>query len=320
MPRFHRFIPPLILCTGIFALSTCWLPIMQSEIESQPPLREIQVSSTDDVSLYVRIVGTAEYQAVLITVHGGPGMNSRYMHSMEQLADQDLTIINWDQRGSDQSTSPPAESEYYTLTKYAEDLEAVRGAIGVDTIHLLGHSWGGIVALQYAILYPDRVQSLILVNGGPPSWEGLLRAQASLSMRIQALQQEGIIATDPPQSETEAVQMILPAYFSDPSFQLPASDLEGVINLGITANQLTYAELEGYNLTPDLASLTQRVLILQGADDPFGDAMIEAARGALANADVKVVELPDCGHFWQECPDEFFNQVRDFLDRTDDLK
>ena len=77
--------------------------------------------------------------------------------------------------------------------------------------------------------------------------------------------------------------------------------------------RITYAELEGYDLTPDLGSLTQRVLILRGADDPFGDAMIEATREALTNADVKLVELPDCGHFWQECPHEFFKQVRAYL-------
>lgn len=320
MSRYHRFLPLPVICTGIFALSTCCLPMLQSEIETQLPLREIRVSSSDNVSLYVRIAGMAKDQAALITVHGGPGMSSRYMHGLEELAGPDLAVVSWDQRGAGQSTSPPDESTYYTLPKYAEDLDAVRQAFGAETVHLLGHSWGGIVALQYAILYPGRVQSLILVNGGSPTWEGLLRAQASLSMRIHALQQEDIISTKPPQFEAETVKTILPAYFSDPAFQLPANDLAGVINLSTTANQLTYAELEGYDLTPELALLTQRVLILQGADDPFGNTMIEATREALTNADVNVVELPDCGHFWQECPDEFLNQVREFLDLINDLK
>jgi proline iminopeptidase len=244
-------------------------------------------------------------------------MSSRYMLGLEQLAGPDLAVVSWDQRGADQSTSPPGESAYYTLPKYAEDLDAVRRAVGAEQVHLLGHSWGGIVALQYAILYPDNVQSLILVNGGPPSWEGLLRAQAALSMRIQTLRQEGIISTGTPQSEAEAMMAILPAYFSDPTYQLPASDLKGVINFSATANRLTYTELEDYDLTPELASLTQRVLILHGADDPFGGAMIDATREALANADVKVIELPDCGHYWQECPDEFFRYVRDFFSISD---
>ena len=313
MPQFRRFIPPLLLCTGIFALSACCFLMLQSEMETPPPVREIRASSSDNVSLYARIAGAAVDQAVLITVHGGPGMSSLYMRSLEQLAGPDLAVASWDQRGTGQSTGPPDERSYYTLAKYAEDLEAIREAVGAAAVHILGHSWGGIVALQYAILYPDRVQSLILVNGGPPSWEGLLQAQASLSLRIHALQQEGLISTEPPQSESGAVKNILPAYFADPSFQLPANDLAGVINLGTIANRLTYAELEGYDLTPGLASLTQPVLILHGANDPFGTAMIEAARDALTNADVKAVELPDCGHFWQECPDEFFRQVREFL-------
>ena len=311
--RSCRFIPLLLLCTGIFITTACSLPMLQSGTKLHSPLREIQVSSSDDVTLYVRVTGDTKHGPVLITVHGGPGMSSRYMLSMEQLAGADLAVVSWDQRGAGQSTSPPSEQVHYTLAKYAEDLEAVRKAIGVETVHVLGHSFGGIVALQYAIHHPDQVQSLILVNGGPPSWEGLLEAQAALSMQIHDLQQEGIISTEPPQSEAEAVQMILPAYYSDPAFQLPTIDLGGVINLSTTANQLTYAELEGYDLTPDLAALTQRVLILRGVDDPFGDAMIEATREALTNADVKLVELPDCGHFWQECPDEFLKQVREFL-------
>jgi pimeloyl-ACP methyl ester carboxylesterase len=113
------------------------------------------------------------------------------------------------------------------------------------------------------------------------------------------------------------MKAILPAYFSDPSFRLPTNALEGVINLSTTANQLTYASLEDYDLTPDLAGLTQQVLILHGADDPFGNAMIDATRETLTNAVVKVIELPGCGHFWQECPDEFFRQVRIFLGLLD---
>ncbi|MFC1620195.1 alpha/beta fold hydrolase, partial [Candidatus Neomarinimicrobiota bacterium] len=241
--------------------------MLQSEGDLQSPVREIRVPASDDVSLYVRVAGQANTGAALITIHGGPGMSSRYMLSLEQLAGPDLTVVSWDQRGADQSTSPPDESTYYTLPKYAEDLDAVRQAVGADKVHLLGHSWGGIVALQYAVLYPDNVQSLILVNGGPPSWEGLLRAQAALSMRIHNLQQEGVMSTEPPQSTAEAMKAILPAYFSDPSFRFPPKDLKGVINLSPVANQLTYAQLEGFDLAPDLAGLTQRVLILRGADD-----------------------------------------------------
>jgi proline iminopeptidase len=262
----------------------------QSEVELQPPVREIRVPASDNVSLYVRVAGPAKSGPVLITIHGGPGMSSRYMLSLEQLAGPDLTVVSWDQRGANLSTSPPDESSCYSLPKYAKDLEAVRLAVGAETVHLLGHSWGGIVALQYAILYPDNVQ-----------------------MRIHALQQDGIMTTETPQSAAEALIAVLPAYFFDPSFQLPPNDLAGVINLSLAANQLTYEQLEDFDLTPDLAGLTMQVLILHGADDPFGGAMIDATREALANAEVKVIGLPDCGHFWQECPDDFYCAVRGFL-------
>ncbi|UCH62172.1 MAG: alpha/beta hydrolase [Fidelibacterota bacterium] len=277
------------------------------------PTREMQTVG-DGVSLHLRIAGDPASGEVLIALHGGPGMNRAYMLNLEQLANQELAVVTYDQRGSGLSTSPAAEPANYTLAKHVADLEVVRKTLGVEQVHFLGHSWGGILALQYALVHPQRVQSLILVNSGPPTWEGIMEAQASLGARIQALQQAGVLQTGQPQSAGEALKMVLPAYFSDPSFWFSSENEKEPVSFSQTANSLTMVAIEGYDITSELARLDHRVLILRGEDDPFGRPMIEATRSALKNARVEMVELERCGHFWHECPDEFFARVRAFLD------
>jgi pimeloyl-ACP methyl ester carboxylesterase len=100
---------------------------------------------------------------VLIAIHGGPGNSSDYMLSLEQLASDEFAVVNYDQRGTGQSTEP---SNGYAMPNYVADLEALRQAVGAESVHLLGHSWGGLVALRYAAAHPQRVSSIILMGSG----------------------------------------------------------------------------------------------------------------------------------------------------------
>jgi membrane protease YdiL (CAAX protease family) len=70
--------------------------------------------------------------------------------------------------GVGRSSSPQAEPENYALARYAQDLDAVREAVGAESVHLFGHSWGGIIAQRYATLHPERVRSIVLIGSGPP--------------------------------------------------------------------------------------------------------------------------------------------------------
>lgn len=257
----------------------------------------------DDVTLYVRIAGNPESGNVLIVVHGGPGLSSSYMLSLEQLASQEFAVVTYDQRGAGHSSHP---SEGYALLTYVADLEAVRKAVGAKRIHLIGHSWGGLVSMRYATVHPETVKSIILMGSGPPSWEAVLDGQASKTGRILQLQQRGIIPDRP-----SALAEILPVYFSDPSFELP-SELRNLDYDG-TVEQLTWSAVQEYDITTEIAKLEHRVLMLWGEDDPFGLQMAQATKNALSAAQVEFVVLKQCGHFWQECADEFFCRVRAFL-------
>lgn len=257
----------------------------------------------DDVTLYVRIAGNPESGNVLIALHGGPGLSSSYMLSLEQLASQEFAVVTYDQRGAGRSSDP---SQGYALLSYVADLEAVRKAIGAKRIHLIGHSWGGLVSMRYATVHPETVKSIILMGSGPPSWEAVLDGQASKAERILQLQQRGIIPDRP-----SALVEILPVYFSDPSFEVPG-ELKN-LNYNGTVEQLTWSAVTEYDISTEVGKLEHRVLMLWGEDDPFGLQMAQATKNALSAAEVEFVVLKQCGHFWQECAEEFFCRVKSFL-------
>lgn len=261
-----------------------------------------------DVTLAVRIAGNPNSGNVMIAIHGGPGQSHHYMLDLESLAGQQFSVVTYDQRGVGGSSSPPANPAHYELADYIGDLEAVRRAVGADQVVLLGHSWGGIVAMHYATVYPESVRSLILVGSGPPTWDGMMTAWASIGQRIQELQKQGILADPlPPGAEWTA-------YFSDPAFPVEHPDENAMrTEFNQTVNQLTMAAIEGFDLTAEVGQLQRRVLVVFGEDDPAGMPLVEETLAALRSASVELVMLEKCGHFWQECPEQFYPGVRAFL-------
>jgi pimeloyl-ACP methyl ester carboxylesterase len=297
----------------IFILLLAIMSVLAACQQSSTAVREFQVQAAD-VTLHVRIAGNSESGCVLIAISGGPGLTSNYMLDMERLAGPDCAVATYDQRGVGKSTQPadPDSTASYTLLKYAEDLDAIRKAVGAERLHLMGHSFGGIVAMQYAILYPERVASLIFFGGGPPTWSDIEISQQRFSERVEALKKAGVI---PPPSEwgAKGIDPLLPAYFSDPRFSFPEDALGGPPEFSQAVSDLTWPNLVNMDLRAELALVRKPVLLVFGRDDPFGLPMAEATRDALVNAQVEFVVIDHCGHFWHECPDQFYPRVEEFL-------
>lgn len=311
MNAFVRNLMGIIILLSAMAACRATPPVSEvEEATSIPPaVQELQIPA-GDVTLFVRMVGNTTSGSVLIASNGGPGLTSNYMRSLEELAGPELAVVTYDQRGNGRSTSPEMISANFELADYAADIEAIREAVGAEHVHLLGHSFGGLVAMEYAVRYPDRARSLILFGSAPPTWETIQEAFARFNRRVAALRADDML----PQPSGNGLEAILPAYFSDPTFTFSSDDPGGVPAENTAVNQLTWAAITGYDLTTDLAALRLPVLILYGADDPFGLPMAEASRDALANADVTYVLLDQCGHFWHECPEAALGEIRPFLD------
>jgi proline iminopeptidase len=99
--------------------------------------------------------------ATLLVHPGGPGLSYHYLRPLLKLANAHLRVVLFNPRGVGQSWKPRSTSEY-TVPKMAEDVEAIRKALKIKELHLLGFSAGGLVALEYAHRHQDRLTSLLM--------------------------------------------------------------------------------------------------------------------------------------------------------------
>src|SRR6185437_5909303 len=115
--------------------------------------------------VWYRIVGEAETpgKLPLLTLHGGPGATHDYLESLDAVAATGRRVIYYDQLGCGRS-STPSNPSMWTVDLYKEEIDVVRTALGLDHIHLLGQSWGGMLAMEYAIAQPKGVASLVIAS------------------------------------------------------------------------------------------------------------------------------------------------------------
>ncbi|MDE3245881.1 MAG: proline iminopeptidase-family hydrolase, partial [Acidobacteriota bacterium] len=102
----------------------------------------------------------------LLLLHGGPGATSEYFESLEGfLPAEGIEFIYYDQLGSARSDQPK-DNDLWTTARFVEEVEQVRLALGLnkDNFYLLGHSWGGILAVEYALKYGANIKGLIISN------------------------------------------------------------------------------------------------------------------------------------------------------------
>jgi pimeloyl-ACP methyl ester carboxylesterase len=106
---------------------------------------------------WYRVTGEAG-RTPLVCLHGGPGSTHNYFRPLERLADERRVVV-YDQLGCGRSDRPDVQ---WSLATFTEELEQVREQLGLDEIHLLGTSWGGMLALEHALAHPRSVRSLVL--------------------------------------------------------------------------------------------------------------------------------------------------------------
>jgi proline iminopeptidase len=133
----------------------------------QPAAREGYVA-VENARLYWREIGQGQ---PTIIIHGGPDFDHNYLlPDMDCLSDS-LRLIYYDQRGRGRSV---ANAESVTIQSEINDLESLRQYFQLECAAILGHSWGGVLAMEYAIRHPDRVSHLILMNAAPASHGDLM--------------------------------------------------------------------------------------------------------------------------------------------------
>jgi proline iminopeptidase len=112
--------------------------------------------------LFCRSFGTGDN--VLLCLHGGPGVPHYYLLPLAKLASNNFRVVFYDQLGVGGSEKPE-DSSLFNIERGAEEVEGVRKALGLGKIYLLGSSYGGALALQYALKYQQHIKKLIIASG-----------------------------------------------------------------------------------------------------------------------------------------------------------
>src|SRR3954451_19393672 len=115
---------------------------------------------------WYRIVGDGEApgKLPLLCLHGGPGACHDYLEALDAMADRGRRVIYYDQLGCGNSHIDVSKPEMWTVPLYVEEVDVVRRALGLDRIHLLGQSWGGMLAMEYMFTQPKGVASVTISN------------------------------------------------------------------------------------------------------------------------------------------------------------
>ena len=116
---------------------------------------------TANGQLYYQTMGQGD---PVIVIHGGPGMDQGYLlPGMAALAKKHQVVF-YDQLGCGRSTATVIDESHITINSFVEDIETLRKALKFEKVTIVGHSWGGMLAMYYAVKYPKNIKKLVLMN------------------------------------------------------------------------------------------------------------------------------------------------------------
>jgi proline-specific peptidase len=269
-----------------------------------------------------------EGRAPLLCLHGGPGANWLHMKPYEVLADE-RQVVFYDQLGAGNSAvSEPHDPAMWAPELYVEEVDAVREALGLARVHILGHSWGGMLGMQYAAGQPDGLVSLIVESSPPsvPDWmPEVARLRSELPPEIEAILREHESAGTTDSAEYEEAVMVFyerhlcrvewPDWLVE-CFRLLEANPEVYHSMNGPSEFHVIGTIKDWDITGRLGQIDVPTLIFSGRHDEVTPACTEAAHRLIPGSEYVVME--ESSHMAQaEQPEETLALVRNFLSQAE---
>jgi proline iminopeptidase len=266
-----------------------------------------------EIRIFERRIGNGPPTVVL---HGGPGAHHDYLLPGFDVLANGRELIYYDQRGGGQS--PVSRDTPVGWREQVADLEELRRQWALERLTIAGYSWGGLLAMLYAVELPDRVEHLALISPAP-AWR---EAREEFEQRFQernlapelqaaraALRASGLREQNPDEYAQRMFELSVAPYFHDPG---RARELTPFRVTGRTQQEV-WSSLATYDLRPALQHLSIPAVVLQGEDDPIP---IEASRTVAGLLRAEFHPLPRCGHVpYVEAFEAFVAVLDQFLPR-----
>jgi L-proline amide hydrolase len=273
---------------------------------------------------WYRSVGPDDGDAVpLLCLHGGPGANWLHVRPYEVLADE-RRVVFYDQLGSgNSSVDEPHDPSMWTPELYVEEVGAVREALGLERVHVLGHSWGGMLGMQYAATQPQGLVSLI-VESSPPSVPAWMPEIARLRSELPLREHEEAGTTESPEY-LEAVDVFYRRHLcrADPwpdwlveCFAILDRNPEVYHCMNGPSEFHVIGTIRDWDITPQLGRIQVPTLLFCGRYDEVTPATVERAHHAIPGSEFVVMK--QSSHMAQaEEPETTFALVRGFISRAE---
>jgi proline iminopeptidase len=288
---------------------------------TDPNAIEEGVLEINGTSLFYKTKGSGDPVVVL---HGGPGFDHRqFLPFIWELAEHHKVIL-FDQRGTGLS-SGPVDAEAISIDTFIADIEAIREAFGIEEMNLLGHSWGGILAMHYGIRHPEKLRSLILCSTAA-SVESFAEMRATYEANrlpedralLHEIYASAEFENGDPQVTERFWRLFFKPYFKDQSLvskldlQLTENTIE---NSNVVAEHMLKSVGE-FDLHEDLKTIQCPTLIMHGDSDPMPAEYAERIHQSIDGSELVIAE--DAGHWlFVDATQLFTSSVCDFLARVE---
>lgn len=319
MPRKLSYLPVLVL--AIVILTGCTAP------ENEPEPAPFETQGYVDVTggkVWYRIVGNGDATPLLV-LHGGPGFPHYYLKPLALLSDE-RRVVFYDQLGAGKSVVE-SDTALWTVDRFVEELGQVRAALGLEEVHILGQSWGTMLAMEYMMTNPSGVKSVIM-------------SSPAISIPRWLADTESLATTLPDSLQTVIRNAEASGSFDDPGYQravmafyeryvarrLPWSadldssvaqlNLDTYIYMWGPSEFTATGTLKNYDSTENLSKLNVPVLFVTGEYDEATPATVAFYQSLVPGSELAVIK--GAAHLtMQDEPGENVRVVREFLHRVE---
>jgi proline-specific peptidase len=279
---------------------------------------------------WYQVVGAGEQpgKLPLLCLHGGPGALHDYLEPLGALTETGRRVIFYDQIGCGKSWLQ-ADPSKWTVELFVDEVAAVRDGLGLDRIHLFGSSWGGMLAMEYALTGPDGLASLVLSSSPAsiPVWaEEANRLRRELPEATQRVldEHEAAGTIDSPEYEEATVEFYKrhvcrldpwPAYVNR-SFAGLQEHPEVYITMQGPNEFVITGTLKDWDITARLGEIRVPTLITAGRYDEFTPRQAQALHEGIPGSELVTFEESSHMQFAEE-PERYLQVVSDFLDHVE---
>ena len=270
--------------------------------------------------IWYRIIGSGN-RTPLLLLHGGPGAPSYYLNPLAKLADE-RPVIFYDQLGAGRSDRP-TQTDLWRIERFVQELAQLRTALGLQEVHILGHSWGTMLAADYMLTKPEGVRSLVLASPALSVSRWLRDAEALKrtlpeSVQAQIVKHESAGTFDSPEYQAAVMEyykrfLCLRDPWPDDVNKTFAEWSQSVYTTMWGPSEFTgTGSLRTYERAEQMHELTLPVLFTAGRYDEATPSTVEYYRSLVPGARLQIFE--HSAHFtMQDEPDAYVQAVREFL-------